>query len=150
MTGPWDRAEEALVALEQRTQYDEKNRLELLAVHGLKGLLVGPLLYMFGGPDAWNSTFGPAAIVFLAAPAFFGGLLLLLGLAWKRNIVLEAIGMMGMLVWDALMIYVMLASEAAPYVTVVYASMACLMSIHLRTLFRYLRARWVAGEAEHE
>lgn len=145
MNTPWDRAEEALVALETRTQYDEKNRLELLAVHGIKGLALGPLLYNFGGPDAWYTVFGHSSIVFLAAPAFFGGLLLLLGLAWNRNIVAEAVGMAGLLLWDGLMIFTMIVGDAAPYVVVVYASMAALMCIHVRTLWRYIRSRWKMG-----
>ena len=142
MNDPWNRAEEALVNLETRTRYDEKNRLELLAVHGVKGLCLGPLIYNFGGPDAWNQVFGAEAIVFLAAPCFFGGLLLLLGLGMNRHILLEGIGMFGLLVWDTLMIYVMVRGDTAPYVTVIYTSMAALMLIHLKTLWRYFIARW--------
>lgn len=146
MHDPFDRAEEALVSLEQRTLYDEKNRLELLGVHGVKGLLLGPLLYNFGGPDAWNLVFGAHAIVWLAAPAFFGGLLLLLGLAWNRNILLEAVGMILLLVWDLLMVYVLANRGQVPYVLVIYGAFAALMCIHLRTLTRYLWIRW---KAEH-
>lgn len=148
-TDPYQRAEGALLTLEQRSRYDEKNRLELLAVHGVKGLLLGPLLYGFGGPTSWNVTFGTEALIFLAVPCFFGGLLLLLGLAWDRHILLEGIGMLGLLVWDALMIYVMIAGDAAPYVTVIYASMAALMLIHLKTLGRYLVARRKAGHVDY-
>lgn len=142
MHDPFDRAEEALVSLEQRTLYDEKNRLELLGVHGVKGLLLGPLLYNFGGPDAWNIMFGAQSIIFLAAPAFFGGLLLLLGLAWNRNILLEAIGMILLLVWDLLMLTVLWEAGQVPYVVVIYGAFAALMCIHIKTLARYLWIRW--------
>lgn len=142
MTNPWERAEEALVSLEQRTQYDEKNRLELLSVHALKGLLVGPLILKDGGPDAWNILFGNDTLFFLAAPAFFGGLLLMIGLLWNRNILLEAVGMALMLVWDGLMLYTLGRAGLTTYVLVVYGAMMLLMLVHAKTLFNYIRARW--------
>lgn len=141
MTDPYLRAEEALVSLEQRTQYDEKNRLELLAVHGFKGLAVGMAIHFGGAPPAWNDVYGASTTVFLAAPAFLGGVLLLLGLAWNRNILLEALGMLGLLLWDILMIRVMFTAANSPYVPIIYLAMACLMGIHVRTLLRYLNAR---------
>jgi hypothetical protein len=142
MHDPYIRAEEALVSLELRTQYDEKNRLELLSVHGVKGLLLGPLLYFFGGPEAWNILFGREATVFLAAPAFFGGLLLLLGLFWHRNIILEAAGMFGLIIWDGLMVYSMLRAGQNPYTIVVYAAFAALMLVHIKTLVLYILAKY--------
>jgi hypothetical protein len=145
----YSRAEEALVSLEYRSRYDEKNRLELLAVHGIKGLALGLLIYHAGAPESWNTEFGAQAAFFLAAPAFFGGLLLLLGLTWNRNIFLEALGMIGLLTWDLLMVYVMVKQAATPYVPVIYLSMAALMLIHVKTLVRYLWSTWKVAHYEH-
>lgn len=142
------RAEEALVALEQRTRYDEKNRLELLAVHGFKGLFVGLMVFLYGGPDAWDVLYGPDTSLFLSAPAFFGGLTLLIGLGWNRNILLEAFGMCSLLMWDGLMFYCLARAGQNPYVLGVYGAMALLMLIHLRTLAKYLLARKDALDAE--
>jgi hypothetical protein len=141
MTNPWDRAEEALVALEQRTQYDERNRLELLFVHAMKGMAVGVLMAAYGPPDAWLLEFGTHSAFFLWAPALVGGIALMAGLLWNRNILLEAIGMMSLIAWDCLMIYTLGKSGTNPYALGVYAGVAGLMFIHLRTLWRYLRAR---------
>lgn len=142
MNDPFIRAEEALVSLELRTQYDQQNRLELLTVHGVKGMLLGPLLYFFGGPDAWDLIFGKDATIFLAAPAFFGGMLLLLGLYWHRNVILEAAGMFGLIVWDSLMIYCMARAALNPYVIVIYLAFAALMIVHIKTLCQYILAKF--------
>lgn len=141
MTNPWDRAEEALVALEHRTQYDERNRLALLSVHGLKGVGVGVLLYLFGPPEAWVMLYGHETEVFLLLPAMAGGIMLLLGLLLNRNILLEALGMIGLLIWDLLMIWTLSMAGLNPYAVAVYVGMAGLMGIHLMTLVRYLRGR---------
>lgn len=145
MSSPWERAEDALVTLEQRTRYDERNRIELLMVHALKGIGVGYMLARYGPPDAWNLEFGEGSQFFLWAPALFGGLMLMLGLLWGRNILLEAIGMAGLITWDFLMIFTLAKSGLNPYAVVVYAGMAGLMIVHIKTLAKYLRARLKAG-----
>lgn len=141
MNDPFERAKEALVALEQRTRYDASNRLALLTVHGLIGLVVGMFQWYDGPPLAWTKVFGPDTEVFLAAPAVLGGILLLLGLAWNRNIIFEAVGMVGILTWDGLMIFVLNRAGDTTYAPYVYLGLFSLMSVHVYTLAKYLLAR---------
>lgn len=142
MTSPFHRAEKALVSLEQRTKYDERNRLALLAIHGVMGVVVGWLMLAYGTPDAWIQAVGTGRDWLLAGPALLGGTLLLAALyLLKRNLILEAAGMALILAWDLVMVYILQRFGLNPYAVAVYVTMAALMCVHVGTLAAYVWAR---------
>lgn len=136
---PYHRAEKALVSLDKRTHYDERNRLALLCVHGVMGVVVGYLMAAYGTPDAWIMRFGPDNDLWLAGPAFCGGLILLSSLfIFDRHLVGEAIGMAMILAWDLGMAYILWDFGLNPYAVAVYVGMGALMCIHVYTLAMYV------------
>lgn len=139
---PFHRAEKALLSLEQRSRYDESNRIALLVIHGVMGVVVGFLMMAYGAPDAWRQVVGPDRDWMLALPAAIGGFLLLGGLlVFNRNMLLESIGMTLILIWDCVMVFILQKFGLNPYAVAVYASMAALMGVHVFTLIRYLATR---------
>lgn len=142
MSSPYHRAERALMSLEQRTKYDERNRLTLLGIHGVMGVVVGWLMLAYGTPDAWTEAVGPDRDWMLASPALAGGTLLLAALyLLKRNLLLEAAGMVLILGWDLTMVYILNRFGLNPYAVAVYVTMAALMLVHVGTLAAYVWAR---------
>lgn len=139
---PFHRAERALMSLEQRTKYDERNRLALLAIHGVMGVVVGWLMLRYGTPDAWIQAAGEGRDWMLATPALLGGSLLLAALyLLKRNLLLEAVGMLLILAWDLVMVVILQRFGLNPYAVAVYVTMAALMCVHVGTLALYVWAR---------
>ena len=130
------------MSLEKRTRYDESNRLALLAIHGLLGVVVGVLLLAYGPPDPWIEMVGEGKGGLLAAPALLGGFLLLGGLfVFNRNMFLEATGMTLILAWDFTMVLIIQKFGLNPYAVAVYAGLAALMLVHVITLIRYVLAK---------
>lgn len=135
----YHRAEKALVSLDKRTHYDERNRLALLCVHGVMGLVVGWLIAAYGAPEAWVNRFGHGTELWLAAPAFWGGLTLLAALfLFDRHLILEAVGMALILVWDLFMAWILFDLGLNPYAVAVYLGLGALMCIHVYTLGMYV------------
>lgn len=139
----YDAAEASLDALASRQLYDEKNRLALLSIHGWMGVLSGFLILRAGSPVAWQLFAGKGSDWMLAFPAFLGGTVLLMGLYLGRRLAAEAVGMALMLCWDLVMTFIftrqaLVEQSVTLYPTAVYAGLAALMFVHLRTLVRYL------------
>lgn len=139
-----ERAQGALTRLAHRQDYDQRNRLALLAVHGWAGLAAGVLILTEGGPAAWDTFAGPDREYGLAVPVLLGGLLLLSGLLCRpRSLRLEAAGMVLLLGWDLFMAWLLgsaaVSDSSALYPVAVYGCLAALMGVHLRTLYAYAR-----------
>lgn len=145
----YSEAEQALNRLAERAAYDERNRLALLLVHALTGILAGLLITLDREPASWLDLVGPGHAWWLGAPPIVGGILLAAGLAMRRTprigerirLVTEAIGMTGIMAWDAAMIYVIGRAGDAAYPVAVYAGLAGLMSVHMVTLGAYIVRR---------
>lgn len=139
----FERAQGALTSLAQRQDYDQRNRLALLAVHGWAALVIGLLIVVEGGPTAWVEKYGTRHDWALAAPAIVGGVLLLVGLTNGRAIRLEAAGMTFILAWDLYMVWLLgsagVVGPTALYPVAVYGCLAALMVVHLRTLYAYAK-----------
>lgn len=148
----FDSARAALTSLRslgRRTRYDERNRLALLAVHVAGGLTFSACFAHFGIPQPWVSAYGltwvPDLLV-TATPAV-GAALLAVGLAWHRQVALEAAGMGVLLAWElagmvAVLRWIDLEHPGAvQYHLVFYGLPAALMIVHLVTLVAYLRTR---------
>lgn len=150
---PLDRLDLAADRLERRQRYAEDNRLALLTIHGLMGVVIGFLLVIDGTAQSLQRLFHDSEVAL--APLTFGpslgGCVLLLGLMLRRNLALEAIGMSMMLMWDITMavcfgVIAFLASRdgdpltsASSYPVGVYLGIAALMATHLVTLIQLLR-----------
>lgn len=123
--------------------YDERNRLALLATHGWMALITGLLITAAGAPSPWVEFAGPDLDWALAVPVLVGGSLLLIGLHSGRRLAAEAFGMACLLAWDLVMTALFVGQiqrhEYAVYPIAIYGGLAALMSIHLRTLWRYLK-----------
>lgn len=143
-----DQAEKSLSNLVLRQRYDETNRLTLLIMHGVGALLVGLLLAVSEPPAAWRAICpNPSFDWILWGPAFSGGLFLLSGLWNHRNLYLELLGMVLILIWDVMMVVIFaknaaqIGTNAALYPISVYFTFASLMGVHIRTVITYLRGR---------
>ena len=147
-SNPFHRAESALLSLELRTRYDERNRLALLSIHGVMGVVVGWLMLRYGTPDAWAQAVGEGRDWILATPALLGGTLLLAALyLLGRNLLIEAVGMSLILAWDVTMVVILYRFGLNPYAVAVYVTMAALMCIHIGTLALYVWARRAAASS---
>lgn len=145
-----DALEAFAVSLEQRQRYSEKNRIALLATHGVGLIIVGVLLAVDPPARAVAALYGDATWAFNAIPTLAGAVLLI-GLTTGRRIVLEACGMLMGLLWDLGMIaaFVLHALNPPPpepvvvpistYPIAVYGTLAVLMGVHLFTLVTILR-----------
>lgn len=145
-----DALEHFAVDLEQRQRYSEKNRLALLATHGIGLVIVGVLLAIDHPARAVQNLYGEWTPLFNALPTLGGGLLLL-GLIAGRRLVLEATGMLVGLTWDVGMITAFVLYALAPpppvaviippstYPIAIYGTLAVLMAVHLVTLFTIIR-----------
>lgn len=143
-----DRADKALESLALKQRYDERNRVTLLLVHAVGGFFAGLFIITDEPPTAWVDRFGPGEALPLGGPPLVGGLLLAFGLAMRYTsapsawrFVIEAVGMLGILAWSLVMIWVISGSGNAVYPVAVYADLAGLMLVHFATLAAYLWRR---------
>lgn len=147
---PYDVIEDAAVSLGRKSRYDERNRLTLLTIHGLIGLTAGALLTYDGAPMTYQSLVGTEVhhMLPLALTALIGGAMLLAGLLFNRNLMLEAIGMAFMLAWDLMMTATFFVGRITGesenwYPVMIYAGLAAMMTTHLLTLVTYIRRKKV-------
>lgn len=143
----------------RRVLYERGNRLGLLWVHGIVGVVGGMQQLLYGSATQVEDALGPWVRLLLVPLALGGGLLLLLGLTRKpqRSIPLEAVGLALVACWDLAMTaglayarYAQHTYRPLPllrpmphgyvpaYPITVYAGMLALLVIHLVTL-RHLR-----------
>lgn len=148
---PFDRLEQIARRLAARQRYSDKNRIALLAVHGVMGLVVAFLIAADKpAPSLLLLIGGPLLHLVNLLPAIGGGLLVG-GLLLHRNLYLEAAGMTILLAWDGFMgvAFGVVAHRygsdhnpltiAASYPIGVYLGLGGLMVVHLVTLAQMLR-----------
>ncbi len=140
-----DELEHLAITLDRKQRYDERNRLALLAAHGLGALLAAALIGYDEPSVTVQGLLGKWTDAFNTMPAI-GGATLLLGLAWGRKLALEATGMGIILAWDLGMAVSFgyaariaahdgnPATVPASYPLAVYGTLGALLVIHLVTL----------------
>lgn len=158
---PFERIERATNRLARRVLWEQGNRIGLLRVHGVVGILAGAQMLAFGGPSQLEVFVW--ARLWLGVTGVLGGSLVMYGLHCRpRSIPTEAVGLAVMGLWDLTMT-VGLAwarmhttswgwswpwerppSAASGYVpaypVTVYAGLFALICIHLFTLRRFVKA----------
>lgn len=139
-----NKLEKDVVFLEHKNEYLNRNREDLLSTHGWIGVGVGIAIMIWGGPDPFNPiiTSDIWKLLFGAVP-FVGGLLLLSGLWFNRLLLLEAIGMTFLLIWDLWMvagfaIVMIYYGYNTIYPLVLYIGLTRFMYIHLKTLYKFI------------
>lgn len=150
------RAAAAADRLEDRFTWEQANRLGLLRVHAIVGILGGIQILLYGGPSNLEESLGVWTRPALGVLAVVGGTILALGLARRpRDIGLEAVGLSLVGLWDLAMTlglawtrieqgeYAPIPLTQAldptyvrPYPVTVYAGLFALICIHLWTLRR--------------
>lgn len=153
--GLLDRLDRHIAAAGVAAGRDERNRLSLLSVHGAVGVVLAPLFtqVMTTGPSWTVLRHVPGAPDSLAALVGVGGLVLVTATA-VRSLRWETVGLVMMIAWYAVMasgfaaaIGVWIAhgrpaaTSPALYTPVVYAHVAVVLSVHLRTLYRIRTGR---------
>lgn len=160
---PLVRIEAAAEALAQRAHWESGNRIGLLRVHALTGLVSGIQVVCFGGATVIESAFGIWSRPILGFLAIAGGVVLMSGLlARPRSIPAEALGLTLLGLWDLAMALGILYARVhsgdfaprglleplpkppivyvAPYAISVYAGLTALIVVHLYTLRRANKA----------
>lgn len=139
---PYMAVSNSLDGIVERHRYDQRNRLALLAIHGVIGVVVGVLMTFGDPPVAFQMLFGMENKLYLAVPPMIGGSILLSGLAAGRILLAEAIGMFIMFLWDLGMVGVFIVqsieTSTPVYAVAVYGGLAALMAVHLRTLYLFI------------
>lgn len=147
---PLDRIDEGLTRIARRQAYADRNRLTLLAIHGIGGVAITALLFHDGPAPAVADALGDHIDLFNLLPGI-GGALLLAGLLARRFLPLEAPGMGLLLAWDVAMAGIFYttartsatdgdpATIAVTYPVAVYAILGALMVTHLLTLVQLLQ-----------
>lgn len=136
---PIDRLATFATELALAKKYADRNRSALLAIHGLGGVATTLLMMIHEPYDGTARLLSQWAETFDSLPAL-GGILLLAGLAWNRNLVLEALGMVCLLLWDLGMMRIfqhdLVGGQVSySYPLAIYGTLAGLMILHLASLF---------------
>lgn len=157
---PFERIEAAADRLARRVLWEQGNRIGLLRVHGVVGVIAGSQMLAFGGPSQLETI--PLARLWLGITGLIGGLILMWGLHHKpRSIPAEFVGLSLMGVWDLTMTlglawarlhttsfglswpWDLPPSAASGYVPAypiaVYAGLFVLICIHLVTLRKFVK-----------
>lgn len=157
----FDRLEEAAANVAQRAEWEQSNRVGLLWVHGLMGLLAGPQMLLWGSASTIESAVGVWSRVVLAGIGTLGGMFLVAGLRrTPRSIPLEVAGLALVGSWDCLMalglVFARLhqndfrviplgepltAGYVVAYPITVYVGLTALILVHLWTLRRIKKGR---------
>lgn len=158
---PFRRIETAAEALARRVVWEQGNRIGLLRVHGVVGVLAGVQMLAFGGPSQLEAF--PWARLWLGLTGLCGGTLVMYGLHRRpRSIPTEAAGLAVLGLWDLTMTVGLAwarlhttswgwswpwekpppaASGYVPaYPVTVYAGLFALICIHLLTLQRFVKS----------
>lgn len=155
---PFTRLENAAEVIVKQTSWEQQNRLGLLAIHGVIGVLAG-MLMMINGTATSFEVFGLWIRPALSGLSIFGGAVLLAGLISKpRNVRLEISGLALMGIWDLAMAVAFIVARTVNHVTykftfpwvalpdssrlypvVIYLGMFALICVHLWTLRKLRR-----------
>lgn len=161
MADAFTRLEEAAEKVARRGEWETKNRIGLLRIHGLMGALGGTQILLYGGPSNIEDSVGVWTRVALGLLALTGGLTLLAGLLRNpRSIALEALGLGLVGLWDLCMTlglawsrirqgqfapsWLLDALDPAyvrPYPVTIYAGLFAMICVHLWTLRHKTKAR---------
>lgn len=156
----FERVESAAEALARRVTWEQGNRIGLLRVHAITGIVAGVQILAFGGPTQLEHM--PGARFAQGMCGLIGGLLLWVSLHRRpRSITGEALGLLVLGLWDLTFVvgltYARLHSTAfglgwpwdepppgasgyvPPYPIAVYAGMFGLICIHLYTLRTFVK-----------
>lgn len=139
-----NKLEQDVVYLENKSEYLNRNREDLLVTHGWIGVGVGTAIIIWGGPDPFNPILTSALWkLLLGAVPLLGGVLLLSGLWLNRFLLLEAIGMTFLLIWDLWMvagftIVMLFYGYNTFYPLVIYGGFSRFMYVHLKTLYKFI------------
>lgn len=158
---PLDRLESAAEVVMERAEitarrvmYERGNRLGLLWVHAVVGMLAGTQQLLWGSATQIEAITGPHMRLFMGPLAMVGGIILAAGLISKpRSIPMEAIGLGFIACWDFCMTVglayarwsqhdfhilpvsqPMVTGYVPAYPVAVYGGMFALLVIHLLTL----------------
>lgn len=157
---PFERVEVATQNLARRVVWEQGNRIGLLRVHAVVGVLAGAQMLAFGGPTQLEALFGPPVRIILGTIGLVGGAILFSGLeTTPRSIYREALGLTVLGLWDLVMTlglaWARLHSTSfglnwpsvpepspatgyvAPYPIAVYGGLFALIVIHLATLHKF-------------
>lgn len=158
----YEKIQRAADLLARRVIWEQGNRIGLLRIHGVVGLVAGLQMLLYGSASSLEHIFGLGIREVLGFLGIVGGLILLGGLMHKpRRILLEAVGLVLLGMWDGLMFlgfavarysqhnYTRLpwgtpipppdSGYVTPYPIAVYAGMFALIVIHLLTLAKFWR-----------
>lgn len=158
---PFERIERATNRLARRVLWEQGNRIGLLRVHGVVGILAGAQMLAFGGPSQLEDIHW--ARMWLGVTGLLGGLLVMWGLHSRpRSISTEAAGLAVMGLWDLTMTVGLAwarmhttswgwswpwekpppaSSGYVPaYPVTVYAGLFALICIHLLTLVKFIKS----------
>lgn len=155
---------QALKVLEENCEaqrqfiWAQQNRLGLLWVHGLMGVLVGLLMLAFGTASNFETMIGGWMRPFLGTLGIVGGIAIIIGLTRRpRSIRWEAIGLALLGVWDLIIMasFTTLLFErpphlswpwevigdaySRPYPILIYGGLLMLLLLHLLTLWSLMK-----------
>ena len=158
---PIDRLEHGVDKLAAEHRYvsaqaawENTNRIGLLWVHAIVGVFVGVAILSQGTAASLETILGPWARPVTGWMPLLGGLLLADGLRSRpRDVRMEALGLLLLLLWDLIMtvgFFVAFATvlglpTSRLYPVPVYAGYAALITVHLWTLRKVLRIRRQQG-----
>lgn len=151
MNDDLDKVISSIENLEYKSKYNSKNRFQLLFVHSMVGIGAGGLLIVNGYPVTFQGVLSNSYMeFFIGFVPFMGGLFLLIGLLLNRHLLLEAVGMALLLIWDLWMVYcIWWTTENVPntvyYPLFVYGGLAAFMCVHLGTLYKFVDRRAFVG-----
>lgn len=154
---PYGRIETAAEKLARRVTWEQGNRIGLLSVHAIAGILGGAQQIMYGSAPNIETAFGTWVRIIFGTLALIGGCILFSGLnAHPRSIKREAAGLSLLAAWDALMTLGLLwaridshdfsllgFNEKIPlgyvvtYPLAVYGGLFALIMVHLSTLHKF-------------
>lgn len=148
---PFDRLELVANRIAARQQYADRNRIALLGIHGVMGLVIAFLIAIDSPARTLMELVGEPALNLVNLLPAIGGGVLVAGLLLHRNLYLEAAGMAVLFAWDTFMgtafgiVAHRFATDSDPatvaysYPVGVYLGLGALMLVHLVTLIEMLR-----------
>ncbi|GHJ59122.1 hypothetical protein NOK12_16400 [Nocardioides sp. OK12] len=160
MPDAYDRLEQAAETVAQRAEWERSNRVGLLWVHAAVGMIAGAQMLLYGSAATIEEAVGVWTRLALGLLGIIGGIVLAFGILRGRTVLLEAIGLAAIGIWDLLMAAGFAYARVGggtftpralfepiptgyvlPYPISVYIGLAALITVHLWTLRRFKRGR---------
>ena len=155
----YDRLEQAAENVATRAEWERANRVGLLWVHAVVGFVAGLQMLLYGSASTIEASVGVWSRAALGGMGVLGGVLLAGGIVRGRSVVLEALGLAVIGLWDALMAVGFIVARVRagqfsprnllepipdgyvlPYPISIYLGLAALIAVHLWTLRRFVRS----------